>query len=151
MPFCGMDCNFWTRASIRFCTFSGWYDRCRICLERLPQVCSIGLRYGDMVSQFITLIPSTSRKVMDTRTVWARALSWIKMNASQITPANGLTICSRISLRCIATVIPPLTSTYRTVRPSKDISSNATTSPHRTGQLRQCYRLRIVLPDVSTP
>ena len=149
MPLCCMDCTFWTRASIRFCIFSGWYDHCRICLERLPQVCSIGLRYGNMVSQFITLIPSTSRKVMDTRTVWARALSWIKMNASAITPANGLTIGSRISLRCIATVIPALTSTYRTVRPSKDISSNATKSPHRTDNVTGCVSFSLTSPHPS--
>ena len=95
-PFCGMVCNSWIRASIRFYTFPGWCGCCRIRLECMPQVCSIGLRYAELVSQFITLIHSSSRKVKDTRAGKARALYCINMNASTIAPASGLTIGSRI-------------------------------------------------------
>ena len=65
-----------------------------------------------MASQFITLIPLSSRKVVHTWDVWARALSCIKMNASPIVPAYDPTLRSRISLRCFASVIPPLANTY---------------------------------------
>ena len=148
--FCGMACNSWTMASIRFCTFSGWCSRCRIRLERIPQVCSIGVRSGELVGQFITLIHSSWKEVMDTRAVWARALCCITMNTS-LAPACYLTICSMISLRCIAFVIPPLANTCRSVRPSNGISIQTMVSPHRTGQRGQCYCLCNVLPGVPTP
>ena len=151
MPFSGMACNSWTRESIRLCTFSGWCGRCRIRLERMSQVWSVGLMYGVLASQFITLIPVSSMKVMYTCAVWARALSCIKINATPIAPAYDLAIGSRISLRCHASVIPPLWNTYSSVWPSKGISVQTMMSPHRTVQLRQCYSLRIVLPEVSTP
>ncbi len=47
-------------------TLSGQCGRCRIRLERMSHVCSIGLRSGDMARQFITLIHLSSRKVVYT-------------------------------------------------------------------------------------
>ena len=90
MPFSGIACNSWTRASIRFCTFPGWCDRCRIRLERMPQVCSVGLMSGDQAGQFVILIHVSSMKVMDTWAVWARGLSFIKMNSACMWPDNRL-------------------------------------------------------------
>ena len=110
------------------------------------QVCSIGLRFAELVGQFITLIPSSSRKVKDTRAAWSCVLSCIKTNAPAIAPAYGLTIGVRISLRCIAAVISPLANTYRSVRPSKGISVQTMMNHLRTVQLRQCYSLSNFLP-----
>ena len=73
-------------------------------------------------------------------------LSCIKMNASTIAHAYGLTRGSWISLRCIAAVIWALANTCRSVRPSKGISVQTIMSPHHTVQLRQCYSLHNFLP-----
>ena len=127
--FWGMACHSWTRASVRDCTLSGGCCRCPIRLESMSQACSIGLRSGDLAGQFITLIPSSSRKVVDTRAVWARALSCINMNVSPIAPAYGLPIGSRTSSRYLTAVIPPLGNTYKSVRPSNDIPAQTITEP----------------------
>ena len=130
MPFIGMACNDWTRASIRLCTLSGWCGRCRKRLERMPQVRSVGLMYGYMAGQLITRIPVVSpMKGMYTWAAWESALSCITMNASSIAHECCLTIRSRISLRCIAAIIPPLGNTNRWVWPTKSISVQNKMSP----------------------
>ena len=111
-----------------------------------------GLRSGELVDQFIILLHSSPREVMDIRAVWPPALSCYKMNASLIAPACGLPIGSRISLRCLAAVRPPLANTCRLydhpiVGP---ISVRTMMSPNRTGIGGQCYSLRNALRGVST-
>ena len=67
--------------------------------RRMSQICSIELRSGDLAGQFITPIPSSSRKVMDTLVVLACALSCISRSLG---PARFLVLhknvgCNKMS------------------------------------------------------
>ena len=108
-----------------------WCPRC-------AQLDSIGFRSGERAGQSIASMPSSCRNCWHTPATWGLALSCIRRNPGPTAPAYGLTRGLRISSRYLMSVRLPLASTWRAVRPPKEMPPHTMNDPPPN---RSCWRM----------
>ena len=134
----GISSQTWTKASANSWTVCGatwrwWMER-----DMMSQMCSIGFRSGERAGQSIASMPSSCRNCWHTPATWGLALSCIRRNPGPTAPAYGLTRGLRISSRYLMAVRLPLASTWRAVRPPKEMPPHTMTDPPPN---RSCWRM----------